>query len=101
MPADERPDLAALAALEDMLRHLEAELAGWRRRALAGEARAAELLRVLEAGDDAPSRSKQLEEQGRELSQRLETARGRVTDLLARLAFLEQQSAGNGGGEAS
>jgi hypothetical protein len=97
MPGDERPDLAALAALEDVLRHLEAELAAWRRRALAGESRAAELLRALEAGDDAPSRSKQLEEQGRELAVRLDAARGRVNDMIARLAFLEQQS-GNGGG---
>jgi hypothetical protein len=101
VPADERPDLSALAALEEVLRHLEAELAAWRRRALAGEARAAELLRALEAGDDAPSRSKQLEEHGRELAQRLEAARGRVNDLLARLAFLEQQSTGNGGGEGA
>lgn len=97
MPADERPDLAALAALEDVLKNLESELAGWRRRALAGEARAAELLRMLEAGDDAPSRSKQLEETGRELQQRLEAAKGRVHDLLSRLAFLEQQSGSNGG----
>lgn len=97
MPADERPDLAALAALEDVLKNLESELAGWRRRALAGEARAADLLRMLEAGDDAPSRSKQLEETGRELQQRLEAAKGRVHDLLSRLAFLEQQSGTNGG----
>lgn len=99
MPVGERADLAALDALEDVIRHLESELASWRRRALAGEARAAELLRVLEQGDDAPSRSKQLEEQGRELNDRLEAARGRVSGLVQRLEFLEQQS-GNGGSVA-
>jgi len=95
----ERPDLAALEALEEMLRLLEAELASWRRRALAAESRAADLLRTLEQGDDAPSRSRQLEDRGNELEQRLEHARARVGDLIARLAFLEEQAddGGNGG----
>lgn len=101
MPGGERTDLAALDALQDVLRHLESELASWRRRALAGEARAAELLRVLEQGDDAPSRSKQLEEHGRELNDRLDAARGRVVSLLQRLEFLEQQAGTNGGGTAA
>lgn len=100
MPVGERADLAALDALEDVIRHLESELASWRRRALAGEARAAELLRVLEQGDDAPSRSRQLEEHGQELNDRLDAARGRVAGLIQRLEFLEQQS-GNGGGATS
>lgn len=100
MPVGERADLSALEGLEDVVRHLESELASWRRRALAGEARAAELLRVLEQGDDAPSRSKHLEAQGRELGDRVEAARGRVAALIQRLEFLEQQ-AGNGGGPAA
>jgi len=42
-----RPDLEALLELEEVLRLLESELAGWRRRALAAEAKAAELGRAL------------------------------------------------------
>lgn len=93
-----RPDLEALLELEEVLRLLESELAGWRRRALAAEAKAAELGRALGEGDEAPTRSRKLEEENRALEQRLTMARSRVSDLLSRLAFLEQQS-GNGGSD--
>jgi hypothetical protein len=92
-----RPDLEALRELEEVLLHLESELAGWRRRALAAEARAAELSRLLDQ-DDVPGRTRQLEEEKRGLAQRLALARSRVSDLLSRLTFLEQQS-GDGGSE--
>ena len=82
----ERPDLEALKELDEVLRHLETELAGWRRRALAAEARLAD------AGDGPITpRSKELEEENKMLQQRLSGARGRVGDLLDRLRFLEQQ----------
>ena len=87
----ERPDLRALTALEDMLRHLELELSGWRRRALAAETKGVELSRALDA-DETKTHSRQLEKEGRELAGRIEQARGRVNDLIARLSFLEQQS---------
>lgn len=93
-----RPDLEALLELEEVLRLLESELAGWRRRALAAEAKAAELGRALGEGDEAPTRSRQLEEENRAFEQRLTIAKSRVSDLLSRLAFLEQQS-GNGGSD--
>ncbi|OGT93184.1 MAG: hypothetical protein A2083_08105 [Gemmatimonadetes bacterium GWC2_71_9] len=93
-----RPDLEALLELEEVLRLLESELAGWRRRALAAEAKAAQLGRALVEGDEAPTRSRQLEEENRALEQRLTMAKSRVSDLLSRLAFLEQQS-GNGGSD--
>jgi chromosome segregation ATPase len=88
----ERPDLEALRELEGVLRHLEAELASWRRRALASEQRAGELeASAAPAGDEAGVATR-----NRELEQRLESARTRVADLLDRLNFLEQQR-GNGG----
>ncbi len=87
----ERPDLKALSALEEVLRHLEAELSSWRRRALAAESRGAELTRALDA-DESKTHSRQVEKESRELAGRLEQARGRVNDLIARLSFLEQQS---------
>jgi predicted nucleic acid-binding Zn-ribbon protein len=91
----ERPDLAALAELEEVLRHLESELAAWRRRALTAESRVGDYERLTEAGG-ATSRLKELESANRSLKQRLEQARVRVAGLVDRLRFLEQQS-GNGG----
>jgi hypothetical protein len=93
----ERPDLAALHELEQVLRHLEGELAGWRRRALSAESRVEDMEASAEAGAGG-TRSRELEEENRTLFQRLELARGRVTDLLERLRFLEQQG-GNGEAE--
>jgi predicted nucleic acid-binding Zn-ribbon protein len=88
----ERPDLQAFEELEQVLRLLEGELAAWRRRALQAEARTAEL----EArGDGAAAAAVAQENQA--LHQRLEAARSRVSDLLSRLEFLEQQR-GNGEG---
>ncbi len=87
----ERPDLQALTALEDVLKNLESELAGWRRRALAAESKGVELSRALDA-DETKTHSRQLEQEGRELAGRIDVARGRVNDLIARLAFLEQQT---------
>jgi hypothetical protein len=93
----ERPDLAALAELEEVLRHLESELAAWRRRALTAESRVGDYERLTEEGGTT-SRLKELESANRSLKQRLEQARVRVAGLVDRLRFLEQQS-GNGGQE--
>jgi hypothetical protein len=90
----ERPDLDALRELEEVLRHFETELAGWRRRALAAEQRVAEGGGRVDASAGQP-----LEAENRELNQRLQQARTRVADLLDRLRFLEQQQRGNGGFE--
>lgn len=92
----ERPDLEALRELEEVLRHLEEELAGWRRRALAAEAKVAEYSRMAARGEEIPSRLKELEEENRGLEERLVVAKSRVADIVDRLRFLEQQSA-NGG----
>jgi len=90
----ERPDLEALNELEEVLRHFETELAGWRRRALAAEQRLSD---SAGAGAEASPGASRLEAENRELSQRLQHARSRVSDLLERLRFLEQQQRGNGG----
>ena len=87
----ERPDLEALKELGEVLQHLEAELAGWRRRALGAEAKLAEA----GMGGDMPPRSKELEDQNRVLEQRLTGAKALVGDIVERLRFLEQQQ-GNG-----
>jgi hypothetical protein len=96
--AGERPDLDALRELEDVLRHLTEELAGWRRRALTAEAKAADASRFVEDGDAGVGRLKALEDENRGLEQRLGTARTQVQEILGRLQFLGQQQ---GDGEGS
>jgi len=94
----ERPDLDALRELDDVLRHLTEELAGWRRRALTAEAKAAEAARFAEDGDGGVGRLKGLEDENRSLERRLGTARAQVHEILDRLQFLGQQQ-GNGEGD--
>ena len=95
--AGERPDLEALRELEDVLRHLAEELAGWRRRALSAEARVAEAARLAGDGNGGLSRIEELEDENRSLELRLGTARAQVQGILDRLAFLEQQQGYDGG----
>ncbi len=92
MSSDARPELAALAELERVLGHLSEELAAWRRRALTAEAQRSEL------GLDtdivaARERVLELEDENTEFKRRLEGARVRLAELLARLQFLEEQVA--------
>ena len=93
----ERPDLDALRELDDVLRHLTEELAGWRRRALTAEGKAADAARFAEDGDGGAGRVKALQDENRGLEQRLVTARAQVHEILGRLQFLGQQQ-GNGEG---
>jgi hypothetical protein len=88
--AGERPDLDALRELEEVLRHLAEELATWRRRALTAESRVSDHSRA--SGGEGQHRLRDLEEANRLLEQRLEAARLRVTELVSRLDFLEQQA---------
>jgi tryptophan 2,3-dioxygenase len=88
--AGERPDLDALRELEEVLRHLSEELSAWRRRALTAEARVGDQSRA--SGSEGPHRLRDLEDANRLLEQRLEAARVRVTELVSRLDFLEQQA---------
>jgi chromosome segregation ATPase len=96
----DRPDLKALADLEQVLKHLTDELAGWRRRSLRAEAELAEASasggRV--AGPElkqARARVIELETENQALRQRIESARERLSGLAARLSFLEQHGGGN------
>jgi predicted nuclease with TOPRIM domain len=85
----ERPEFVALLELERVLQHVKDELASWRRRALKAEAEQA----VVGDHDTVASseRIHDLEKQNEEMAERLQTARGRVDDLLSRLKFLEEQ----------
>jgi FtsZ-binding cell division protein ZapB len=91
--------------LETILRHVADELAAWHARALKAEAE-------LKAGPvrhdaEARGRTPELEQENKQLRQRVEAARARVGELLGRLTFLEDQAreqagngAGGGGGKA-
>jgi chromosome segregation ATPase len=94
----ERPELEALRELEEVLRLLESELASWRRRALAAEGKVGEFQQAQARGDEVPSQLQALEDENRELEQRVTVARTRVGEMLDRLRFLEQQHS-NGGSD--
>jgi len=99
----ERVDASVLDQLETILRHVMEELAAWRTRALKAEtdlkdhpspARSGAALRH---DAEVRGRASELEQENKQLKQRVEAARSRVGDLLSRLAFLEEQAGGNGG----
>lgn len=96
----ERLDAVALDQLESTIRHVAEELAGWRARALKSEAEARHgvapaspppPVTLARAEPEMRQRTAELEAENRALRQRVEATRIRVQDLLARLAFLEEQ----------
>ena len=91
-----RPDTAALAELERVLRHLTDELAAWRRRCLKAEGE----LQGLKAQDGmvpgdrvhrVTGRMLDLEKENLDLRTRVDRARDMVARLQQRLAFLESE----------
>ena len=95
-----RPDLKALADLEQVMRHLAEELAGWRRRTLKAEA---ELQQARANGGvlagpeltQARQRIVELETENQALRVRIDAAKDRLRTLSTRLSFLEQHGGGN------
>ena len=92
----ERPDLAALSELEQLLKHLGDEVAGWRRRTLKAESELQEARSrggVLAGPELLQSRQRviELEVENQALRQRIESARERLQSLSSRLAFLETE----------
>ena len=98
----ERSDARALDQLEAILRAVTEELAGWRARALKGETerKSGRAAGGGGAGNDAEVRGRvsELESENKVLRARVETARARVGELLARLTFLEEQAREPGAG---
>jgi hypothetical protein len=93
----ERPEIAAFRDLEQLVRHLGDELAGFRRRALLAESR----LRELESEDRAPDVTQQraldervteLEHENAVLRARLDSATERTRQMLERVRFIRQQA---------
>ena len=89
-----RPDALAFRELEVLVRNLGEELATFRSRAQAAEAR----LKAIGArgGDGHPEeRVAQLEEENRRLRARVDGAAERTRKMLQRVRFLRQQHAGD------
>ena len=97
MSDSERPEITAFRDLEQLVRHLGDELAGFRRRALLAESR----LRELESEDRAPEVAQQraldervteLEHENAVLRARLDSATERTRQMLERVRFIRQQA---------
>ncbi len=99
MSDSERPEALAFRELEQLVRHLGDELAGFRRRALVAESR----VRDLESEESQPEvlqqreisdRLNQLEHDNAILRSRLEAATARTRAMLERVRFIRQQAQG-------
>jgi hypothetical protein len=89
--------LGAFEELEQLVRHLGDELAGFRRRALQAEARVKELEAAVAGNPIASSADvERLEAENARLAARLETAGGQARQLLERVRFLRQQNSRGG-----
>ncbi|MES2124621.1 MAG: hypothetical protein V4503_08015 [Gemmatimonadota bacterium] len=89
-----RPDLAAIADLERLLRHLTDELATWRRRCLKAEGELSGLKATdgMVPGDDVVrmrAHLLDLERENLELNARVDRAREALQQLQQRLSFVE------------
>jgi hypothetical protein len=89
-----RPEMAAFAELEQLVKHLGDELASFRRRALQAEARLKSLESIGVKGVVSPERMQFLERENAGLSSRLEAARTRTQQMIDRVRFLRQQHDG-------
>ena len=89
-----RPEIAAFAELEQLVKHLGDELASFRRRALQAEARLKTRESTGVKGVVSPERVQFLERENAGLSTRLEAARTRTQQMIDRVRFLRQQHDG-------
>jgi hypothetical protein len=91
-----RPDRAAFAELEQLVKHVGDELASFRRRALQAEARIKSLESTGVKGVVSPERVQFLEKENAGLASRLDAARARTQQMIDRVRFLRQQHDGAG-----
>jgi hypothetical protein len=89
-----RPETAAFAELEQLVKHLGDELASFRRRALQAEARLKGLESTGVKGVVSPERVQYLERENAGLTTRLDAARTRTQQIIDRVRFLRQQHDG-------
>jgi hypothetical protein len=94
MSDNAQADLSATRELEILVHHLADELAGFRRRAQAAEARIRDLDHHAASDADVglAERCAELETENEKLRARLETATARAKQMLERVRFLRQQA---------
>jgi chromosome segregation ATPase len=99
-PPEMRPERAAFADLERLVRNLGEELAFFRRRALEAERRLRELTpeHAPAAGtpDQLRARVAELERENQDLRARLDEAASRTRQMAERIKFLRQQEGAAG-----
>lgn len=89
---DEAPQLRTFGELRQLVRRVGEELATFRRRAHAAEARAREV-EAIHAGEPISfGRVEQLERENADLKRRLAAATARTRDVLDQIRFIRQQS---------
>jgi hypothetical protein len=88
--ASARPEVAAFRDLAQLVRHLEDELASFRRRALSAEARLKEL-DSSSGGESVDAAA--LRRENADLAKRLDAATVRTQQLVDRVRFVRQQAA--------
>jgi len=89
-----RPETAAFAELEQLVKHLGDELASFRRRALQAEAKLKGIESTGVKGVVSPERMQHLERENAGLTTRLDAARARTQQMIDRVRFLRQQHDG-------
>ena len=99
MSDSDRPDIVAFRDLEQLVRHLGDELAGFRRRALLAESRLRELVTEQAPPDSTQQHTQservtELEHENAVLRGRLESATERTRQMLERVRFIRQQAQG-------
>lgn len=92
MSDNDRPDVAAYRDLEAVVRSLVDELAGFRKRALAAEAKLKGFESASGSSAKAGARMAELEEENQRLRAQVERARSSSRGMLDKVRFLRQQA---------
>ena len=92
MSEPERPDAVAFRELQVVVRNLVEELAGFRQRALAAEAKVKGFESVTGSSAKTGARLAALEEESARLRGQLEKARSGTKGMLEKVRFLRQQA---------
>ena len=92
MSDPERPDAAAFRELQAVVRNLVEELAGFRKRALAAEAKVKGFESASGSSARTGARLAQLEAENARLAAQVERARASTKGMLEKVRFLRQQA---------
>ena len=92
MSDNDRPDVAAYRDLEAVVRSLVDELAAFRKRALAAEAKLKGFESASGSSAKAGARMAELEEENQRLRAQVERARSSSRGMLDKVRFLRQQA---------